>query len=154
MSLQTALQVVGLLAVGYLVFVGLLAMGPIGWVVFVPMLLIGSYQVYRERSRRSGAERGSDERNSCPNCGSTLDIEAFETTDESDADGDDDRQVRYCSTCGTPLETVPSSDPAPSFVDDRSGADTGRSNRVTNCPDCGAPNDPHRTTCEYCDAEL
>ncbi|GGL53172.1 hypothetical protein [Halocalculus aciditolerans] len=23
-----------------------------------------------------------------------------------------------------------------------------------NCPDCGAPNDPDATTCQYCDAAL
>nr|WP_229380258.1 hypothetical protein [Haloterrigena salifodinae] len=34
-------------------------------------------------------------------------------------------------------------------VDETRGAE-----RPTNCPDCGAPNDPDRTTCDYCDAAL
>lgn len=36
----------------------------------------------------------------------------------------------------------------------REGNGTESAPRVTNCAECGAPNDPERTTCKHCDADL
>ncbi|RKD98163.1 double zinc ribbon domain-containing protein [Halopiger aswanensis] len=132
-------------------------MGPIGWLVFVPMLLIGGYQVRRERREWSEAERERTALNYGLNCGSPVYSEGFGAVDDSDADDDGDWRVRYCSTCGVPLESFLSPGPGgseTSSVDDRFETDTDRSGSVTNCSDCGAPNDPDRTTCKHCDADL
>ncbi|AEH36869.1 double zinc ribbon domain-containing protein [Halopiger xanaduensis] len=132
-------------------------MGPIGWLVFVPMLLIGGYQAHRERREWSEAERECAALNYCPNCGSPVDSEGFDAIDDSEADEDGDWRVRYCSTCGAPLESflsLRSRGSDTSSVDERFETGTDRSGTVTNCSDCGAPNDPDRTTCKHCDAEL
>lgn len=140
MSLQLALRVVGALVVGYLLFVTLVAMGPIGLAVFVPLLAIGIVQVYRNRTR-DGGTAGSP--NYCPNCGSAVEYGAVDG--ES---ADDHWEARYCPDCGAPLHPERESDR------DDGTTDADGLERPTNCPDCGAPNDPDRTTCEYCDAVL
>ena len=151
MSIRTALQVIGLLTVCYLLFLALLAMGPIGWLVFVPMLVFGLVQAHRKRSQRRASDRGGP--NYCPNCGSEIDTDWFDETAadaERGGSSDADWTVRYCPDCGAPLETV---------ADDRSDCDDGstggdRRSSPANCPDCGAPNDPDRATCKHCDAAL
>ncbi|WP_440763892.1 hypothetical protein [Natronorubrum sp. DTA7] len=144
MSLHVALQVLGLLVGGYLLFVTILAMGPIGLVVFVPLLAIGAVQVYRNRTRRSGSESVSESPSYCRHCGSAIDTDAFDDEREGD---DGPWEVRHCPDCGAPLESATKSD---------RGTDTtnGTAGRPTNCPDCGAPNDPDQTTCTHCDGEL
>jgi len=38
---------------------------------------------------------------------------------------------------------------------DSNDSDAGASTVApVNCPDCGSPNDPERTTCQYCGTEL
>ncbi|WP_436344978.1 hypothetical protein [Natronorubrum sp. FCH18a] len=144
MSLRTALQVVGLLAAGYLLIVVLLAMGPIGLFVFGPLLVIGAVQVYRNRTRRGGSESVSESPSYCRHCGAAIDVDAFD--DEREADGP--WEVRYCPDCGAPLEPETKTDRGADTVE------TGSAGRTKNCPDCGAPNEPDRTTCTHCDAEL
>lgn len=145
MSLRVALQVVGLLVAGYLLFMTLLAMGPIGLVVFVPLLVIGAVQVYRKRTGRTVSDAESP--NYCPHCGSAIDVDAVDREETSD---DGQWEVRYCRNCGAPLET----EAKPDWGNDTTDADPGAAGRTENCPDCGAPNDPHRTECKHCDAEL
>ena len=145
MSLHTALQAVGLLAVGYLLFVVLLAMGPIGMFVFGSLLVIGAVQVYRNRARRGGSGSVSEGPSHCRHCGSAIDTDAFD--DEKEAD-DGQWEVRHCSNCGAPLEPETKTDR------ETDTAETGSASRTKNCPDCGAPNDPDRTTCTHCDVEL
>lgn len=135
MSLRLALRVVG-----YLRFVTIVAMGPIGWAIFVPLLAIGLVQVYRNRIR-DGESAGSP--NYCPNCGSHL--ESDSVGEESD---DDEWAVRYCLDRGAPLGSDEDADR------DGRANETRAPERPTNCPNCGAPNDPARTTCDYCDAAL
>ena len=139
MSLHVALQVLGLLVGGYLLFVTILAMGPIGLVVFVPLLAIGAVQVYRNRTRGSDSDSGSARPNYCRHCGEAVATDAF-----GEHEDDDQWEVQYCPDCGAPLESATKSD---------RGTD-GTSGRPTNCPDCGAPNDTSRTTCTHCDGEL
>ena len=149
MSLRTALLAVGLLVVGYVLFVAFLAMGPIAWVVFGTMILIGIIQVYRTR-RAPDRDSGTDAQ-FCANCGAEL---AFELVDGDDTRVEDDQieddegdtgeySVNYCSSCGAPVPSTSDGD-----------ADGGVERRRRNCPDCGAPNDPDRTACDYCGAAL
>ncbi|ELY40482.1 zinc ribbon domain-containing protein [Natronorubrum tibetense] len=142
MSLRTALQVVGLLAAGYLLIVVLLAMGPIGLFGFGPLLAIGAVQVYRNRTQRDGSDSGSEGPNYCRHCGEAIDTDAFGGEHE-----DDQWKVRHCSNCGAPLESATESDREADTAD-------GTAGRPKNCADCGAPNDPDRTTCTHCDAAL
>ena len=141
MSVRVALQVIGLLVVGYFLLGSLLAMGPIGWLVFVPMLLVGAAEVYRRQARRDPGSNGAGDY--CANCGKAIGVDAFDTraTDESDSEW----EIRYCANCGAPIDS--------GVIGDRTGGSTG-SQRPTNCPDCGAPNDRDRTTCKHCDAAL
>ena len=141
MSVRVALQAIGLLVVGYFLLGSLLAMGPIGWLVFVPMLLVGAAEVYRRRARRDRGSDGGDDY--CANCGSAIELDAFDTreTEESDSEW----ETGYCANCGAPVGSGETAD--------RTGGSTG-SERPMNCPDCGAPNDPDRTTCNHCDATL
>ena len=143
MSLHTALQVIGLLAAGYLLFVVLLAMGPIGVFVFGPLLVIGAVQVYRNRTRRSGS--GSESPSYCRHCGAAIDTDAVDDERETD---DGQWEVQHCSNCGAPLEPEPKTDR------ETDAAESGSASRTKNCPDCGAPNDPDRTACTHCDVEL
>lgn len=132
MSLRTVLQAIGLLAVGWVLFWGLFAMGPLGWVVFGTMLVVGVLQVHRERSRRNRDRNGAA---CCANCGATVDLEAFDTDGEERTKW----EVNHCSNCGAPVQST---------TDDESRSTT------RNCPDCGAPNEPSDGTCAYCDAAL
>lgn len=132
MSLRIALQALGLLVVGYVLFVAFLAMGPIAWVVFGAMLVIGILQVHRKR-RQPDPETGGGPQ-FCANCGAKLDREIDENSP-----GSQEFEVNYCSSCGAP---VPST------------ADTAPAAQRTNCPECGAPNDAEQTECDYCEATL
>lgn len=130
MSVRTALQAVGLLALAYVLFVTFLALGPIGWFAFGTLFVVGVAQVYRER-RRGGSDGEAGWPNYCTRCGTAL---------EFDADGAESGEpVRYCGECGAPVR-----------------AETGdeATGRTVNCADCGAPNDPDRTTCTHCGLEL
>ncbi|MDR5673116.1 Zn-ribbon domain containing protein [Halalkaliarchaeum sp. AArc-CO] len=163
MSLRTALLAVGLLVVGYVLFVAFLAMGPIAWVVFGTMILIGMIQVYR--TQRAPDRDSESEPRFCANCGAEL---AFEPVDEdgdgedgdgADGDGEDgdgkdgessdgqdehrEYSVNFCSSCGAPV---------PDATDGDAGG--GAERRRQNCPDCGAPNDPDLTACDYCGTAL
>ena len=131
MSLRIALQLIGLLFVALLVGGWILAMGPIGWVVFGTMLAIGFVQVYRQRRRRHEALDAY-----CANCGSEVDVDAYETerTDQ------DEWRANYCTHCGAPVTARP----------EAGSSSPGR----RNCPDCGAPNDPAARTCTYCNTGL
>ncbi|WP_255169052.1 zinc ribbon domain-containing protein [Natrononativus amylolyticus] len=86
MSLRAALMAVGLLGLGWVLFVSFVAMGPLGWLAFGTIFAVGTAQVVRKLLRRSRSTQGV-------------------TT-------------------------------------------------VRNCPACGAPNDPDRTACRHCEAEL
>ncbi|AUX07781.1 hypothetical protein AArcSl_0124 [Halalkaliarchaeum desulfuricum] len=134
MSLRTALLAVGILVVGYVLFVTVLAMGPLGWIVVGTMLLIGMIQVYR---KRRGLNRdGETPPRFCANCGAELAPEFG----EGDVEGEDSEfGVNYCSSCGAPVP---------------SAADTATEKRRCNCPDCGARNDADRSECDYCGAVL
>lgn len=132
MSLRIALQAIGLLVVGYVLFVAFLAMGPVAWVVFGAMLAIGILQVHRKR-RQHDQETG-DGPQFCANCGAKLDHETGENSSGSQAFA-----VNYCGSCGAP---VPST------------ADTAPAAQRANCPECGALNDAERTECDYCEATL
>ncbi|MFC4438726.1 MULTISPECIES: zinc ribbon domain-containing protein [Natrialbaceae] len=106
MTVRAGLQAIGLLTAIYLLFLTFAALGPLGWLFFGALLVIGLVQGYRGRTREGVAEDG---------------------------------ETGYCPECGAPI--------AP---DSEHGSDA----RSVNCDACGAPNDPKRTTCEYCDATL
>lgn len=133
MSLRVALQAIGLLVVGYVLLIGFLGMGPLGWIVIGTMLLIGIIQVHRTRSQ-PGTE-GSDHPQFCVNCGATLDLAA----DDADDGERQEFEVNYCGSCGAP---VPST------------TETAAESERTNCSECGAPNDADQTKCDYCGAPL
>lgn len=145
MSLRIALRVVGLLLGGYLLLGALLAMGPFAWAVFVPLLAIGTVQVYRNRRQRSGTDGPPDY---CPNCGAAVDCDAF-------AERTDDRwEVRYCSNCGAPLESETEAGAETDRAADAADPEPGVDGHAKTCSDCGAPTDPDQETCNYCDADL
>ncbi|MDG5818782.1 zinc ribbon domain-containing protein [Natronococcus sp. A-GB7] len=130
MSVHNALQAIGLLALAYVLFWSFVALGPIGWVAFGTLFLVGVVQVSRER-RRGGSDGDPDWPNYCTRCGTAL---------EFDADGaEPGESVRYCGECGTPVQAETRNEAASAAV---------------NCADCGAPNDPGRTACTHCGLEL
>lgn len=131
MSLRIVLAAVGLVTVGWVLFWTLVAMGPIAWVVIVPMLVVGVVQVYRKRRGR----RPDDGVRYCPNCGA----EIVPPTDDGEAAAPTDRPTVYCVNCGESVDIDGASDATPT---------------VRNCPECGSPNDPDAGACEYCDAAL
>ncbi|ELY93979.1 hypothetical protein C483_04849 [Natrialba hulunbeirensis JCM 10989] len=170
MTVSLALRILGILAAGYLLFVTLLAMGPIGMVVFVPLLVIGAVQVYRTRTRPENGGTDGELPDYCPNCGTAIEGGVFDatatTTDTGDGEksdqgvernrhadsADSDEQpwrVHYCGRCGAPLR-------AGGDIKCTSGCETGATGRTgsTNCPHCGSPNDSGRETCAYCEAAL
>ncbi len=80
MSLETALKGIGLVTVVWFLFWALVAMGPLGWIVLGPILLIGIVQVYRkrdERRRQNHAASTAGVQN-CPDCGAPNDPERTE----------------------------------------------------------------------------
>lgn len=132
MSLRIVLLAIGGVFVGWILFWTLLAMGPIAWVVIVPMLIIGLVQVYRKRAKM---ETAADGVYYCANCGTEI---SRTTADGERADGPD-RELNYCTNCGEPVE-----------IDEREDA----AQRVQNCAACGAPNDPDAEACTHCHAAL
>ncbi|ADD04562.1 uncharacterized protein Nmag_0978 [Natrialba magadii ATCC 43099] len=169
MAVSLALRILGTLAAGYLLFVTLLAMGPIGMVVFVPLLMIGAVQVYRTRNRPETGEADNELPDYCPNCGTAveedvLDATATDAVDgekcgpgpesnrHADSEGSDGQpwRVHYCAGCGAPLDAVDDSDSR--FEAGETDA-TGRTGTI-NCPHCGSPNDSGQETCAYCETVL
>lgn len=132
MSLRIALQAVGIVVVGLLLLMTLLAMGPVAWLVVGTMVAIGVLQVHRKRRQRR-ERRAGEGTTYCANCGSEVDLEAY--------DDDPAWEVAHCTDCGAPVETA-------------TGPATDDATSRRNCPECGSPNGPEATTCTYCDAEL
>lgn len=129
MSLHTALQAIGIVIVGTLLFGTLLDMGPLAWVIFGTMLVLGVLQVQRRRRNRAA----EDDDAYCANCGTELDFELF------DAEGGDQWGVAYCPSCGAPVN---------------SDRDADAFGGTMNCPDCGSPNDAGNERCQYCETPL
>ncbi|OIB55961.1 zinc ribbon domain-containing protein [Natrialba sp. SSL1] len=169
MTVSLALRILGVLAAGYLLFVTLLAMGPIGMAVFVPLLVIGAVQVYRTRTRPENGGPSGELPDYCPNCGTAIEADVFDATatdtaagekgdqgDErnrhADSKGSDEQpwRVHYCAGCGAPLQAGDDSDSR--FEAGETGT-TGHTGS-TNCPSCGSPNDAGRETCAYCETVL
>lgn len=130
MSLHTALQAIGIFIIGILLLGAFLEMGPLAWIIFGTMIVLGVLQVQRQRSRRAG----EDDTTYCANCGTEVDFEIFDGNDDEDS-----WDVAYCTRCGAPVDPEISS-----------GAVSG----PVNCRDCGSPNDPDDQRCRYCEAPL
>ena len=149
MSLRTAFLVVGAVVVGLFLLEGFLAMGPLGWLVFGTMIVIGIVQVHRNRRRADGS--ADDEAVFCANCGESIDPTIFddETRDNDDVprdNNDPDWSVNYCRSCGAP---IPETD-----LNRLLEASTPPARSRQTCPDCGASNELDQTECGYCNAAL
>lgn len=144
MSFDTVLKAIALLVGLCLLLLGFIAMGPIGWLAFGTLLVVGVIQVHRKRARET--DQTHSETGYCPDCGATIELESASGDGESE-----DRaapSVRYCPNCGEEIDTEGDTESA---ADSR---DTRRTTGTTNCAACGAPNDPDRATCKHCDAAL
>ena len=70
MTVRAGLQAIGLLVVCYLLFSAFVALGPLGWLLFGTLLVIGLVKGYRGRTRESADESG--ETDYCPECGAPI----------------------------------------------------------------------------------
>lgn len=91
MTVRAGLQTIGLLTVIYLLFLMFTALGPLGWLFFGALLVIGLVQGYRGHTREGAAEDG--ETDYCPECGAPI--------AQGSERGSDAGSVN-CDACGAP----------------------------------------------------